>query len=115
MPFRNPVGHPLRESLTTLVRESCSGDGWKARIAPALDALVRLRAVQDFRPSDALRFIFDLRGLIAEVLARFRTAVESRHRRIVLAWPSISTWPAANRSPVCAQKELRFRMQYAAR
>ena len=59
-PFRNPAGHAIRESLTTLARELLGEMDEKA-IAPALDALVRLRAVQDFRPSDALRFIFDLR------------------------------------------------------
>jgi hypothetical protein len=47
-------------------------------IEPAIDALMRLRAVQDFTPSDALRFISDLRTSIAEVSGSVTPSLDSR-------------------------------------
>jgi hypothetical protein len=62
-PFRNPVGHTLRQSLTILLEELL-GDMGSERIAPALDAIIRLRAVQDFPPSQAVGFLFLLKPLL---------------------------------------------------
>ncbi|MGB9106232.1 MAG: RsbRD N-terminal domain-containing protein, partial [Terriglobales bacterium] len=42
--FRNPVGYSLRESLAVLLRE-ISGSMDAEAIAPALDGIVRIRAV----------------------------------------------------------------------
>ncbi|MFZ0338208.1 MAG: RsbRD N-terminal domain-containing protein [Terracidiphilus sp.] len=111
--FRNPVGHAIRESLTTLSRELLGEMDVKA-IAPALDALVRLRAVQDFRPSEALRFIFDLRGLVAEVTGSLPQALESRIDELSLM--AFDQYMAC-RDQIAGlrEKELRFRMQHAAR
>jgi hypothetical protein len=64
-PFRNPVGHTLRQSLTTLYHE-LQGSMDATRIASALDAIVRIRAVQDLSPSQAVGFVFLLKPIVRE-------------------------------------------------
>ncbi|SPE30923.1 dissimilatory sulfite reductase system component, protein DsrT [Candidatus Sulfotelmatomonas gaucii] len=81
--FRNPVGQVIQESLTTLARELLGAMDNRAT-APAIDALVRMRAVQDFSPSAALRFIFDLRPVIAEVCGEVTPQLESRIDELAL-------------------------------
>jgi hypothetical protein len=112
-PFRNPAGHVLKESLTTLACELLGEMDEKA-IAPALDALVRLRAVQDFRPSGALRFIFDLRDIVAEVTGEVPRDLESRIDELALM--AFDQYMAC-RDQIAGlrEKELRFRMQCAAK
>jgi hypothetical protein len=112
-PFRNPAGHAIKESLTTLARELLGEMDEKA-IASALDALVRLRAVQDFRPSEALRFIFDLREIVAEVTGEVPQALESRIDELALM--AFDQYMAC-RDQIAGlrEKELRSRMQYAAK
>jgi len=55
-PFRNPVGHTLRVALGELTTE-LFGDFDRARVIASLDAIVRIRAVQDFTPADAVGFV----------------------------------------------------------
>jgi hypothetical protein len=62
-PFQNPVGHTLKEGLSNLF------DGLMqpidvASLAPMLDGIVRIRAVQDFTASQALAFPFLLKQII---------------------------------------------------
>ncbi len=66
-PFRNPVGYALKEGLSVLVEEVLGGMD-RDRIIPALDAIVRLRAVQDFTAGQAVSFVFPLREVIREHL-----------------------------------------------
>lgn len=82
-PFRNPVGHTLRESLTILAGE-LMGKMDRQRIAQALDAIIRMRAVQDFGPSDAVRFVFDLRTAIREWRGAVPDSLESRIDELAL-------------------------------
>ena len=65
--FRNPVGHTLREGLATLLDE-LTGEMDPAKIGPALESIVRLRAVQDFTPSQAVGFVYLLREILDEEL-----------------------------------------------
>ncbi len=111
-PFRNPAGHAIKESLTTLARELL-GEMNENAIAPALDALIRLRAVQDFRPSEALRFIFDLRDVVAEVTGSLPQALQSRIDELALM--AFDQYMAC-RDQIAGlrEKELRLRMQHAA-
>jgi len=62
-PFRNPMGHMLREAVEVLLRElfQCMD---QSRIAPALDSIVKIRAVQDLTPSQAMEFLFQLKTLL---------------------------------------------------
>jgi len=110
-PFRNPAGHAIKQSLTTLARELL-GEMDEKVIGPALDALVRLRAVQDFHPSDALRFIFDLRDVVAEVTGEGPQDLECRIDELALM--AFDQYMAC-RDQIAGlrKKELRFRMQQA--
>ncbi len=65
--FRNPVGHTLREGLATLL-DGLIGEMHPAKIGPALEGIVRLRAVQDFTPSQAVGFVYLLREIFDEEL-----------------------------------------------
>jgi len=82
-PFRNPAGHLIEESLKTLAGELMGAMNERA-IAPALDGLLRLRAVQSLSPSAALRFIFDLREVVAEVLGSVPKQLEARIDELAL-------------------------------
>jgi hypothetical protein len=55
-PFRNPIGHTLATSLAGLTAELFGGFD-RARVTAWLDAVIRLRAVQDFSPADAVGFV----------------------------------------------------------
>jgi hypothetical protein len=67
-PFTNPVGFNTAQGLEGLF------DGLLKGMIPAetsrfLDAIVRIRAVQDFAPSEAVRFIFRLKDVVRKELA----------------------------------------------
>ena len=54
--FRNPVGHTLEVSLRGLTEELFGGFD-RDRVTAWLDAVVHLRAVQDFSSADAVGFV----------------------------------------------------------
>src|SRR5208283_3036061 len=64
--FRNPVGHTLRENLAILAEQVMGGleaDAAKASLANIL----RIRAVQELTPGQAVEFVFQLRPLLREL------------------------------------------------
>ena len=68
-PFTNPVGFNTTQGLEGLF------DGLLKGMMPAetsrfLDGIVRIRAVQEFAPSEALGFIFQLKDVVRSVLAK---------------------------------------------
>jgi len=85
--FANPVGASLREGLAELL------DGIIRGVEPedlstALDRVIRVRAVQEFAPSAAVSFVFDLKGLLREVVgdteAEANGSLERMNQRIEL-------------------------------
>ncbi|MCX8038208.1 MAG: RsbRD N-terminal domain-containing protein [Candidatus Sumerlaeia bacterium] len=65
--FANPVGMILREGLSALFAALVDGaEGERCRAA--LLPIVRLRAVQDMPPSQALAFVAQLKQVVREVL-----------------------------------------------
>jgi hypothetical protein len=64
--FRNPVGHTLREGLGTLLEQVLGGMDTNS-IAPALDAIIRIRAVQDLAASEAVGFVFGLKPILRDL------------------------------------------------
>ncbi len=67
--FENPVGSTIRESLEGLYGELLRG--WEEeKILPFLDALIRLRAVQQLSPSQALSFLPSLKKIVRLELAQ---------------------------------------------
>lgn len=65
--FRNPVGSILRENLAVLLREVLGGME-PSRMEPALEAIIRVRAVQELTAIQAVGFVFTLRSLLAEAM-----------------------------------------------
>ena len=65
--FANPVGHALSQALDRLYEEVVSGVD-PQRAAPALDQIIRIRAIQNFSPSQAVAFVFFLKTVIREAL-----------------------------------------------
>ena len=64
-PFRNPVGEAFKRGLPLIV-DQLLGAMDREQIAAALEPIVKIRAVQDFEPSRALGFIFELKRVIRD-------------------------------------------------
>jgi len=65
--FTNPVGSTISREIETLFKQLCEGiqiGGCRA----SLDAILKIRSVQDFSPSKAVGFIFLLKRAIGETL-----------------------------------------------
>jgi len=65
--FANPVGVTLRRSLTELLDGLVEGRE-PGQLRDALDGVVRIRAVQDFTPSEALGFVPALKPILSDEL-----------------------------------------------
>jgi hypothetical protein len=66
-PFRNPVGHTLREAFPVLL-DAVLGGADTVGVTSALDGIVRIRAVQNFTAGQAVAFVFLLKPVIRETL-----------------------------------------------
>ena len=75
-PFANPVGSTIYREIETFYREFI-GPADPERLACALDAVIRIRAVQEFSASGAVGFLFLLKKIIRE-----ETVKEIRENRI---------------------------------
>ena len=64
-PFRNPVGHTLRENLAVLL-EQLLGEMEPEPAQAALENIVRVRGVQDLTASQAVQFVFQLRAILRQ-------------------------------------------------
>jgi hypothetical protein len=62
-PFRNPIGHTLKEGLAAMF-DGLIQPADMASLAPVLDSIVRIRAVQDFTAGQAVSFPFMLKQII---------------------------------------------------
>ena len=80
-PFRNPVGHALQQGLSVLVEEILGGMD-RDRMAPALDGIVRIRAVQDFTAGQAVSFVFLLREVVRRHLGDHEEILAIAEQRI---------------------------------
>ncbi len=66
--FNNPVGRTIFSSLSTLL----NGIIYKGKISllrPTIDSIVRIRAVQGFKGSDAIGFFFSLKKIFRKYLS----------------------------------------------
>ncbi len=66
--FENPVAHRISSGIEGIFGQILS-DAKVEDASPFLDKVIRIRAVQDFTPSQALAFIFDLKTLVREEVA----------------------------------------------
>jgi hypothetical protein len=65
--FANPVGAGIREGLAEVL-DGIIGGVEPGELSSALDRVIRVRAVQEFAPSAAVRFVFDLKDLLRDVV-----------------------------------------------
>jgi hypothetical protein len=65
----NPVGQTFVSEMESLVEELWRGFD-EQRLRPHMQAIVRIRAVQDFTPTRALAFVFSLKEAIHDELDR---------------------------------------------
>lgn len=65
--FANPVGQTASQGIQDIF-DGLLLDVDPAEIAPFLDSIIRVRAVQDFSPSQAVNFIFLLKRVIRDEL-----------------------------------------------
>ncbi|MHC1700018.1 MAG: RsbRD N-terminal domain-containing protein [Humidesulfovibrio sp.] len=63
--FSNPVGHAIRTATSELIPLLLAWDDADA-VALSLARLVKIRAVQDFAPSQALSFVFLFKKLLRQ-------------------------------------------------
>ena len=68
--FLNPVGHTINNELEALYDALAEGKVPEEEIMQCLDRLIRIRALQSFKASDALRFIFALKHILREDLEK---------------------------------------------
>ena len=67
--FANPVRHTFSEEINNLYNELIKDTELNVTsISPVLDNIIRIRAVQDFSASQAVSFIFLLKGVIRKGL-----------------------------------------------
>ncbi len=92
-PFANPIGATVRKG-TRGVLESILGDLDSTALRSHLDEVIRVRAVQEMDPSQALSFLFSLKTIFRDLLPeadadprlrRELTNLEGRVDEVVLA------------------------------
>lgn len=67
--FANPVGNTFRQGLQGVFQELL-GDVNPEKIRLHLDPIIRIRAVQNFSPTQAVAFIFELKSIILDLLGK---------------------------------------------
>jgi len=65
-PFANPVGAGLREELAPILDAVVDGQE-TVEIESALDRIVRIRALQDMSPAEAVSFVLILKAVYQEI------------------------------------------------
>jgi len=65
--FKNPVGATFSREIEILFKQLC-GRVQNGECRTSLDAILKIRSVQDFSPSKAVGFIFQLKKAIEETL-----------------------------------------------
>ncbi|MEA4903063.1 RsbRD N-terminal domain-containing protein [Desulfitobacterium sp.] len=80
--FRNPVGHTITQSIDQIFTALLQ-DKESAEMNDFLTDLIKVRAVQEFTPSQALGFIFPLKKIIREELGV--TIEERQYSKALLA------------------------------
>lgn len=66
--FANPVGQNSLQSLKDILDHIIEGFDRKT-LHPLIDPIIRIRAIQNFTPTAAVRFVFDLKNIIRDVIS----------------------------------------------
>ena len=67
--FANPVGHSVAEGVEGIFDDLLHGID-KDKVSVFLDNIIRIRAIQEFTPSQAIAFVFALKKIIRDGLAK---------------------------------------------
>lgn len=67
--FANPVGHAITKDIE-IIYDELIRNGDHEKIAACLDNIIRIRAIQDFKPSQAISFVLQLKDLIRQELSK---------------------------------------------
>ncbi|MGC2063852.1 MAG: RsbRD N-terminal domain-containing protein [Thermodesulfovibrionales bacterium] len=81
--FANPVGHTINDSFGHILDALLSGAGPEDSVV-FLDNIIRIRAVQDFSPSQAVSFMFTLKKVVRDVMVQDKTNVVERDELLLL-------------------------------
>ena len=81
--FSNPVGQTIAEDVEILYDELTVGNNTD-KISSSLDNIIRIRAVQNFKPSQAVGFVLQLKKLIQNELGADRRENEIQNALEVL-------------------------------
>lgn len=68
--FANPVGAAISQGIEGIFDEILHQGMDTEKVSAFLDNIIRIRAVQDFSPSDALAFIFLLKKVVREEIKK---------------------------------------------
>jgi len=66
--FTNPVGHAFAEGLPVLF-DGLLDDSKSEAVTDAITGIIKIRAVQDFHPSQAVVFVFLLKRAVTETVS----------------------------------------------
>lgn len=67
--FNNPVGYTIAQVAEAVVGAIAEGADL-SELSSSMDKIIRIRAVQDFSPSQALSFVYDLKGIVRKCLKK---------------------------------------------
>lgn len=67
--FDNPVGTTLHEGLGNVLQGMIEGRD-SSDLASALLPMIKIRAIHDLAPSEAMRFVFELKSVVREIEER---------------------------------------------
>jgi hypothetical protein len=65
--FRNPMGYAIERSIGPVFDQVATSMDTDT-LLESLDGIIRIRSVQEFSPSDAVAFVFQLKSVIRDVL-----------------------------------------------
>ena len=67
--FANPVGHAVSDGLHSIFDELISGPDFE-KVKLSLDPMIRIRAIQNFTPSQATSFVLSVKTIVREKLKK---------------------------------------------
>ncbi len=81
--FSNPVGQTIAEDVEILFDALTTGNNTE-KIPSSLDNMIRIRAVQDFKSSQAIGFVLQLKKVIHEELKKNHQEIDKLYDEIVV-------------------------------
>ncbi len=79
-PFNNPVGNTIIDQ-TAILFDQTLGTMDEEAVLKSLDRIIRIRAVQEFSPSQVVAFVFLLKDVLLHTIAKAKN-IEIDHKRL---------------------------------